>query len=74
MHPHQRLSAADGITDPLPGFLIGGPNRGQQDKEYVPEYPSSIPDESYMDHEGSYASNEVAINWNAYLVNLLSWF
>ncbi|MBO5824785.1 MAG: glycoside hydrolase family 9 protein, partial [Prevotella sp.] len=42
--------------------------------EYVPEYPSSIPDESYMDHEGSYASNEVAINWNAYLVNLLSWF
>lgn len=74
MHPHQRLSSADGITDPLPGFLIGGPNRGQQDKEHVPPYPSSIPDESYMDHEGSYASNEVAINWNAYLVNLLSWF
>lgn len=74
MHPHQRLSSADEITDPLPGFLIGGPNRGQQDKEHVPPYPSSIPDESYMDHEGSYASNEVAINWNAYLVNLLSWF
>lgn len=74
MHPHQRLSSADGITEPLPGFLIGGPNRGQQDKEHVPPYPSSIPDESYMDHEGSYASNEVAINWNAYLVNLLSWF
>lgn len=74
MHPHQRVSSADGITDPLPGFLIGGPNRGQQDKEHVPPYPSSIPDESYMDHEGSYASNEVAINWNAYLVNLLSWF
>lgn len=74
MHPHQRLSSADGITGPLPGFLIGGPNRGQQDKEHVPPYPSSIPDESYMDHEGSYASNEVAINWNAYLVNLLSWF
>lgn len=74
MHPHQRLSSADGITAPLPGFLIGGPNRGQQDKEHVPPYPSSIPDESYMDHEGSYASNEVAINWNAYLVNLLSWF
>lgn len=74
MHPHQRLSSADGITDPLPGFLIGGPNRGQQDKEHVPPYPSSIPDESYMDHERSYASNEVAINWNAYLVNLLSWF
>lgn len=74
MHPHQRLSSADGIAEPLPGFLIGGPNRGQQDKEHVPPYPSSIPDESYMDHEGSYASNEVAINWNAYLVNLLSWF
>lgn len=74
MNPHQRISAADGIADPMPGFLIGGPNRGQQDKEHVPPYPSAIPDESYMDHEGSYASNEVAINWNAYLVNLLSWF
>lgn len=71
-HPHQRLSAADGIDDPLPGFLAGGPNKGQQDKApYLPAYPSDYPDESYMDHEGSYASNEIAINWNGYLVALM---
>ncbi|HBE54942.1 MAG TPA: hypothetical protein DDW22_02515, partial [Prevotellaceae bacterium] len=31
------------------------------------------PDEAYQDNEGSYASNEIAINWNAYLVALLGW-
>lgn len=73
MHPHQRLSSADGIEAPLPGFLAGGPNRGQQDKEAGNlTYPSIYPDESYLDEEPSYASNEIAINWNAYLVPLLT--
>lgn len=73
MHPHQRLSSADGIEVPLPGFLAGGPNPGQQDKAYCKTYPSDDPDESYTDDQGSYASNEIAINWNAYLVALLTW-
>ena len=74
MHPHQRLSSADGIEAPLPGFVSGGPNPGQQDIATVQaEYPSNHPDESYLDNENSYASNEIAINWNAYLVALLGW-
>ena len=73
MNPHQRISAADGVKDPLPGFLAGGANSGKQDAEYVPPYPSDSPDEAYQDHVGSYASNEIAINWNAYLVALLGW-
>lgn len=74
MHPHQRLSAADGIEAPLPGFLSGGPNHGQQDIATVQaEYPSNHPDESYLDNQNSYASNEIAINWNAYLVALTGW-
>ena len=74
MHPHQRLSSADGIEAPLPGFVSGGPNPGQQDLATVQaEYPSNHPDESYLDNENSYASNEIAINWNAYLVALLGW-
>lgn len=73
MNPHQRLSAADGIKNPLPGFIAGGANKGQQDKDNVPPYPSSSPDESYMDHVASYASNEIAINWNAYLVAFFGW-
>lgn len=71
MHPHHRLSASDGIESPIPGFLVGGPNAGKQDADYV-TYSSSMPDEAYEDVEASYASNEIAINWNASLVALSS--
>ena len=63
MFPHHRLSEADGIVDPIPGLIVGGPNPGQQDG--CTTYPSRIPDESYTDTLCSYASNEIAINWNA---------
>jgi len=63
MFPHHRLSEADGIADPVPGLIVGGPNPGQQDG--CKTYPSNIPDESYTDSVCSYASNEIAINWNA---------
>jgi len=63
MFPHHRLSEADGVADPIPGFIVGGPNPGQQDD--CKTYPSRIPDESYTDTVCSYASNEIAINWNA---------
>lgn len=71
MHPHQRISFADGIEAPLPGFLAGGPNPGQQDKEAGVVYHTDYPDESYLDEQPSYATNEIAINWNAYLVHLM---
>lgn len=67
MNPHHRLAASDAIEEPIPGFLVGGPNPGQQDKVV---YASNYPDESYSDTEPSYASNEIAINWNAALVGL----
>lgn len=75
MHPHHRPSEADGIEDPFPGMLVGGPNPGHQDRREVgPDaYPSNVPDESYVDMMQSYASNEVAINWNASLVAFLCW-
>lgn len=71
MNPHQRISFADGIEDPLPGFLVGGPNAGQQDG--LTTYPSKYPDESYLDDKDSYASNEIAINWNAGLFAFIGW-
>jgi len=67
MHPHHRPSEADGITDPVPGWLVGGPNGGMQDRC---KYPSKLPARAYTDQSCSYASNEVAINWNAPLVYL----
>lgn len=64
MHPHHRLSFADGVAEPIPGLLVGGPNRGKQDGlKYNDE-----PELSYLDDVNSYASNEIAINWNAPLV------
>ena len=75
MHPHHRISAADNIEAPFPGMLVGGPNPGQQDKRDMHNavYPSSYPDESFIDDAESYASNEIAINWNASLVAFLCW-
>ncbi|MDQ6925471.1 MAG: glycoside hydrolase family 9 protein, partial [Candidatus Eremiobacteraeota bacterium] len=66
--PHHRPSAADTVADPVPGFLVGGPNPGQQDR--CPGYPSRLPARSYVDSTCAYAANEVAINWNAPLVYL----
>jgi len=68
MHPHHRPSEADGVDAPVPGFIVGGPNPGQQDQKNCPAYPSKLPALSYIDHGCSYAANEVAINWNAPLV------
>ena len=67
MHPHHRPSEADGVAAPVPGLLAGGPNPGQQDGC---SYPSDLPARSYVDDWCSYASNEIAINWNAPLVYL----
>lgn len=70
-HIHHRPSEADGIKAPVPGWLAGGAQPGQQDKC---KYNSKLPAKSYVDDECSYASNEVAINWNAPLVYILAAF
>lgn len=68
-HPHHRPSQADQVDAPVPGFVAGGPQPAQQDKdECRTPYPSKLPALSYLDHVCSYASNEIAINWNAPLV------
>ena len=71
MNPHHRPSQSDGVVDPVPGMLVGGPNPGMQDGVKV---PSTVPDEAYIDDYHAYAVNEIAINWNAplaYLANAL---
>lgn len=70
--PHHRPSQADGIDEVIPGFIAGGPNPDQQDKQNcMMPYPSKLPAVSYIDEECSYASNEVAINWNSPLTYLV---
>jgi endoglucanase len=70
MHPHHRPSQADGVQEPVPGMLVGGPQPGGEDigknewecRDYR---VNGAPAKSYFDDECSYASNEVAINWNS---------
>ena len=66
-HPHHRPSVADGIEDPIPGLMAGGPNPGEQDHCH---YDFHEPETAYVDSDCAYASNEIAINWNAPLVYL----
>ena len=67
--PHHRPSTADGVTAPVPGMVVGGPQPGGEDigsqSWECSDYKTGYPATSYIDHRCSYASNEVAINWNA---------
>ena len=65
MHIHHRPSAADGIDEPIPGFLIGGPNIIVPNDCGEEVSRSLYPALSYIDAECSYSTNEIAINWNA---------
>jgi endoglucanase len=70
-HIHHRPS--NGLKLPWPGLLSGGPNVGREDPEMKKSIPSNTPPaKAFLDVQGSYASNEVAINWNAPLVFALA--
>ena len=71
-HPHHRPSGADNNDEPWPGLLSGGPNRGRQDAAMRKVSPELPPAKMYLDDQGAYSANEVAINWNAPLVFLLA--
>jgi len=73
MFPHNRIMGADGIDEPIPGFISGGPNVNQlADCEAENIVRSTFPAASFTDTECSYSTNETAINWNAPLVFLTS--
>ncbi len=75
LHPHHRPSASDGIAEPIPGLLAGGPDKGLDDAVLQSMYSASTPPAlCYVDNQGSYASNEIAINWNAPLVFAAGYF
>ncbi len=71
-HPHHRPSIADGIEEPVPGLLSGGTNARAIEQDKCPGYTATSPDEMYLDHDCSYAANEIAINWNSPFVYLVS--
>lgn len=70
MNPHHRISVADGVTDPVPGMLVGGPAGGDRADCGASAYPSDLSAKSYLDEVCSYSTNEVAIGYNSGLAFL----
>ncbi|PWJ65573.1 MULTISPECIES: glycoside hydrolase family 9 protein [unclassified Fibrobacter] len=73
MNPHHRPSQSDSIEAPVPGMVAGGANSTATDcaKTFIDKNAVA---KSYYDNSCSYATNEVAINWNApfaYAINSL---
>jgi Glycosyl hydrolase family 9./Dockerin type I repeat. len=57
MNPHDRRSGGDSVTDPWPGYLVGGGWPGAKD---------------WNDSQDDYEVNEIAINWNSALIYALA--
>jgi len=76
-HPHHRVWANDpdsGYVAPPPGVLAGGPNQKLEDPEMEAAKLGSLPvGKRYLDVIGSYATNEVCLNWNAPLAWVANW-
>ena len=70
-NPHHRPSGADANAQPWPGMLSGGPNRYGGDP-LLDSLLANPPARCYRDDQRTYASNEIAINWQAPLVFLLA--
>lgn len=65
MNLHHRPSVADGIVDPVPGTVSGGPNAGIQDPRAAEALQGKAPAACFIDHIDSYSTNEMTIYWNS---------
>lgn len=75
MNIHHRQSEADAYEEPVPGLIAGGPNQYLNDNTLQELFNDNTPPAlCYADVEPSYASNEIAINWNAPLVLVAGYF
>ena len=59
-NPHHRPCQTDGIDEPIPGFVSGGPNAEQRPWDAEGKPPAAC----FIDNEWSYTTNEVTIYWN----------
>lgn len=65
-YPHLRTTAADGIDDPMAGWVSGGPNGKPGDELAIKMIPAGTPPmKCYLDREECYSLNEMTIYWNS---------
>lgn len=68
---HHRQSEADNVAEPVPGWVAGGANPGNQNQDCgVSAYKSTLPALSYLDSYCSYSTNEITTYWNSPFVFL----
>lgn len=66
MHPHHRPSGADGIAAPVPGLIVGGPNKCFPYPIHRERLGEELPPAKYyLDELPSADTNEIAIYWNS---------
>ena len=66
MFPHHRPSASDGIDDPVPGLVSGGPNKRNPYTTTRERLGKKIyPAKYYLDETPCADQNEIAIYWNS---------
>ena len=65
MNPHHRPSGADGIEEPVPGLISGGPNSGMNYPETKEKLKGTAPAKCFLDELPSADTNEIAIYWNS---------
>lgn len=71
MNVHHRQSEADNIVEPIPGWVAGGANPGNQNQDCGSSaYSSTLAALSYLDDYCSYSTNEVTTYWNSPFVYL----
>ena len=74
-NPHHRPSGADGIEAPVPGFIVGGPNKRWTYPETKERLGEATPAAKYyLDEEPSADTNEVAIYWNSPVIFVAAFF
>lgn len=71
MHIHHRQSEADNVVDPVPGWVAGGANPGNQGEDCSTSmYNSTLPALSFLDAYCSYSTNEITTYWNSPFIYL----
>jgi endoglucanase len=73
--PHHRPSYADGVDNPVPGLVSGGPNKQFPDMVTKTLIPTDTPAAKfYIDYTSTASANEIAIYWNSPAVFAAAYF
>lgn len=74
-HPHNRPTSLDGIDDPMPGWVSGGPFKDFMDAAALKALKKgTAPMKCYLDDDMSYSTNEITIYWNSAVIFITARF